>query len=63
MNIYKKLLAIQKELKGLSKDKQSNNYSYVTGNKLLDFLKPIMNEQGLILKQEVTKVETERKRR
>ena len=60
MSIYKKLLAIQKELKGLSKDKQSNNYSYVTGNKLLDFLKPIMNEQGLILKQEVTKVETER---
>ena len=60
MSIYKKLLAIQKELKGLSKDKQGNNYSYVTGNKLLDFLKPIMNEQGLILKQEVTKVETER---
>ena len=60
MNIYKKLLVIQKELKGLAKDKQGNNYSYVTGNKLLDFLKPIMNEQGLILKQEVTKVETER---
>ena len=60
MNIYKKLLAIQKELKGLSKDKKSFNYDYVTGNKLLGFIKPIMNEQGLILKQEVTKVETER---
>lgn len=60
MNIYKKLLAIQTELKGLSKDKKSFNYDYVTGNKLLSFIKPIMNEQGLILKQEVTKVETER---
>ena len=60
MSIYKKLLAIQKELKGLSKDKKSFNYDYVTGNKLLGFIKPIMNEQGLILKQEVTKVETER---
>ena len=60
MNIYKKLLAVQKELKGLSKDKKSFNYDYVTGNKLLGFIKPIMNEQGLILKQEVTKVETER---
>ena len=60
MNIYKKLLAVQKELKGLSKDKKSFNYDYVTGNKLLGFIKPIMNEQELILKQEVTKVETER---
>ncbi len=60
MNIYKKLLAVQKELKGLSKDKKSFNYDYVTGNKLLGFIKPIMNDQGLILKQEVTKVETER---
>ena len=60
MSIYKKLLAVQKELKGLSKDKKSFNYDYVTGNKLLGFIKPIMNEQGLILKQEVTKVETER---
>jgi hypothetical protein len=32
MSIYKKLLVIQKELKGLKKDKKSNNYDYVTGN-------------------------------
>lgn len=60
MNIYKKLLAIQTELKGLSKDKKSFNYDYVTGNKLLSFIKPIMNQQGLLLKQETTSVETER---
>jgi len=60
MEIYKKLLKIQKEIKGLEKDKKSFSYSYVTGNKLLDALKPIMNEQGLILKQEIVKVEKSR---
>ena len=60
MSIYKKLLSIQKEIKGLEKDKKSFSYSYVTGNKLLDALKPIMNTQGLILKQEIVKVEKQR---
>lgn len=60
MSIYKKLLEIQKQVKGLSKDKKSHNYDYVTGNKLLSFIKPIMDEQGLILKQEVLSIENER---
>lgn len=51
MSIYKKLLVIQKEILGLKKDKKSNNYSYLTGEKLLSFIKPIMNKEGLILKQ------------
>jgi hypothetical protein len=45
-NIYQKLLEIQKQVKGLSKDKKSHNYDYVTGNKLLSFIKPLMDEQG-----------------
>ena len=57
MSIYKKLIEIQKQVKGLSKDKKSHNYDYVTGNKLLSFIKPIMDEQGLILKQEITEIE------
>ena len=57
MSIYKKLLEIQKEVKGLSKDKKSHNYGYVTGNKLLSFIKPIMDRQGIILKQEVVSIE------
>lgn len=60
MKIYKKLLAIQKQVKGLSKDKKSYSFSYVTGNKLLSFIKPLMDEQGLILKQEVLSIDNDR---
>jgi len=60
MSIYKKLLKIQSEVKGLSKDKKSHNYDYVTGNKLLSFIKPLMDEQGLILKQEILSIENTR---
>lgn len=60
MSIYKKLLEIQKKVKGLSKDSKSHNYNYVSGNKLLGFIKPIMDEQGLILKQEILSIENVR---
>tara|TARA_R110002049_G_scaffold199037_1_gene369102 strand:- start:29204 stop:29782 length:579 start_codon:yes stop_codon:yes gene_type:complete len=60
MEIYKKLLKIQKEVKGLSKDKKSHNYDYVTGNKLLSFIKPLMDANGLILKQEILSIDNER---
>jgi hypothetical protein len=61
MSIYKKLLEIQKQVRGLGKDKKSGQgsfgYEYVTGAKILEMIKPIMNEQGLILKQEVLNLE------
>jgi hypothetical protein len=60
MSIYKKLLEIQKSVKGLSKDKDSHNYKYVTGNKLLSFIKPLMESQGLLLKQEILSIENTR---
>lgn len=60
MSIYKKLHEIQTKVKGLSKDKKSHNYEYVTGNKLLSFIKPLMDECGLILKQEVLSIDNER---
>ena len=60
MKIYEKLLKIQREVKGLSKDKKSHNYEYVTGNKVLSFIKPLMDEFGLILKQEILSIENER---
>lgn len=59
-NLYQKLLTIQKTIKGLGKDKKSFQFSYVTGNKILDVVKPLMNEVGVILKQEVISVEKER---
>jgi len=58
--IYTKLLVIQKAVKGLSKDGKSHQYNYVSGNKLLSFIKPLMDEQGLILKQEVLSIDNER---
>jgi hypothetical protein len=59
-NIYQKLLTIQEQIKGLSKDKNSHHYDYVTGNKLLSFIKPLMDEQKLILKQEILTIENTR---
>jgi len=59
-NIYKKLLEVQKKVIGLGKDKKSFGYDYVTGSKVLEHIKPILNSQGLILKQEIIAVERER---
>lgn len=60
MSIYAKLLKIQQRIKGLGKDKSTFNYKYVTGDKLLEEVKPMMNELGLLLKQEVLSIENTR---
>jgi hypothetical protein len=60
MSIYKKLLEIQKEVIGLGKNKRGNNYEYVTGSKVLEHIKPLMNSKGLILKQEVLSIDNTR---
>lgn len=60
MNIFQKLLEIQKQVNGLGKDKSSFNYKYVTGSKVLEHIKPIMNQYGLILKQEVLSIDNDR---
>jgi hypothetical protein len=60
MSIYQKLLAIQKEVNGLKKDKKAFGFDYVTGGKLLCFIKPLMNDNGLLLKQEILSIENVR---
>ena len=60
MSIYKKLLIIQQKIVGLSKDKSTHNYKYVTGDKVFEHIKPFMNELGLILKQEILSIENTR---
>ena len=64
MGIYSKLLKVQEQVKGLGKDKKTGQgnygYEYVTGTKLLEHIKPILNQEKLILKQEITSVEKER---
>lgn len=59
-NIYQKLLNIQQHIIGLGKDKPAYGYKYVTGDKVLEHIKPLMNEQGLLLKQEVLSIENVR---
>lgn len=60
MGVYQKLLEVQKKVIGLGKDKKSYTYDYVTGAKVLENIKPIMNEVGLLLKQEVISLTHER---
>ncbi len=59
-NLYQKLLVIQQRIVGLGKDKSAFNYKYVTGDKVLGEIKPLMNEMGLLLKQEVLSIENAR---
>lgn len=60
LNLYQKLLEIQKQVIGLGKDKSGGSYQYVTGSKVLEYIKPLMNKYGLILKQEVIDITNER---
>lgn len=55
--LYPKLLIIQNKINGLGKDKQANSYKYVTGDKVLGTIKPLMNDLGLLLKQEIVSIE------
>ena len=51
--IYKKLLALQKAVVGLTKDKSGNSYQYVSGDKILSIVRPKMDSLGLLLIPEV----------
>lgn len=58
--LYKKLANIQSAIRGLGQDKRGNNYQYVSGSKVLSAIKPLMIEQGLLLKQEIIEIRNER---
>jgi hypothetical protein len=60
VNLFQKLLEIQKRVVGLGKDSKSFGYQYVSGSKVLEHIKPLMNEFGIILKQEVLDIENTR---
>lgn len=57
--IAKKLLKIQKDLRALGKNAKAYNYDYVSGDKLLYFIRPKMDELGLLLLPEVLGVDTQ----
>jgi len=56
LNLYQKLLKIQQEVIGLGKDTRSHSYQYVSGAKVIEHIKPLMNKHGLLLKQEVLNI-------
>jgi len=60
MSIYEKLLTIQAQIDHFTKDKRGHNYSYTTGDAILSKIRPLMNENGLLLKQEVVDITNER---
>lgn len=60
LSLYQKLLEIEKIILGLGKDKAATNYKYVTGDKVLGHVKPLMVQHGLLLKQEILSIENTR---
>lgn len=60
LNLWQKLLKIQKHCMGLAKDKENYNYNYTSGEKVLRNIKPLMNELGLLLKQEAVSIQNVR---
>jgi hypothetical protein len=65
MNLLQKLHDIQEKVSGLGKDKDTksqynpNGFKYVTGDKVISAIKPLMNTHKLILKQEVISMENQ----
>lgn len=57
MSVYKKLQAVQKATRSLAPNAKGQtgnaSYGYVSGAKLLERIRPIMDKEGLILTQEV----------
>lgn len=60
MNLYQKLVEIQKTVRGLGKDAAAQTYQYVSGAKVLDRIRPKMDELGVLLVQQVDEIENDR---
>ena len=63
MSVYKKLLQVQAATRALAPDAEGQTgaarYKYVAGAKVLDRIRPKMDELGLLLTQEVTDITNE----
>lgn len=60
MSVYKKLSTIQAAMRSLAANAEGQTgqarYGYVSGSKLLGFLRPLMDKQKLLLSQEVVEI-------
>lgn len=59
MAIYRKLAEIQAAVKGMTKDKEAYNYNYVTGDKVLNAIRPLMDAKSILLLPSVKNVTTQ----
>lgn len=53
-------MEIQRAVRGLDRDASGSSYRYVSGSKLLGVVRPMMDQLGLLLKQEVLEITNER---
>lgn len=64
MNLFQKLVEIQKSVRALGKNSNAgtgaSSYQYVSGSKVLDFIRPKMDELGILLVQQIDSIENER---
>lgn len=64
MGLYIKLAKLQSSVRGLEKDASAgsgyNAYPYVSGSKVLGFIRPEMDKLGLLLVQQIDSIENER---
>ena len=62
--VYRKILELQRTVRALLPNANGggdrNSYKYVSGSKLLGYLRPKMDELGIILKQEIVEESHER---
>ena len=64
MNLLQKLVEIQKEVRGVAKDSSAGqgfaSYPYVSGTKMLNHIRPRMDNLGILLVPQVDSIENER---
>lgn len=60
MNLYQKLVEIQKSVRSLAKDSYANSYRYVSGSKVLDAVRERMDQLGVLLVQQIDSIENTR---
>lgn len=64
MSLLQKLVEIQKSVRALGKNSSAgvgvSAYRYVSGSKVLDFIRPKMDELGILLVQQIDSIENER---
>lgn len=64
MNLFQKLVEIQKSVRALGKNSSAgtgaSSYQYVSGSKVLDFIRPKMDELGILLVPQIDSIENER---